>query len=267
MKIYFSPDCPKLQDYSIVAMIHYLGYTVVKSAEEEFDFAFMWQDATRINPGPELLRIASHKPVLNMRCTDISKRKVDQIWKEVCGYGSLIDPTQYHGKALKKTDENGMGRGEVMDCPIPVDDLEADCVYQSYIETSAVGAQLEYRLPYILGSMPLVFEVLKDDPESVPGRRIRSQYKRSITPRPSSDIFTASEHEQITFFCQDLGLDMGELDILRCRHSKRLYIIDANTTPTYFNMFNRYWKTEDKRMAIHMLALCWEQQLLKILAT
>ncbi|MFZ6765763.1 hypothetical protein ACO0LM_01665 [Undibacterium sp. Di26W] len=266
MKIYFSPDCPKLQDYSIVAMIHYLGYTVVKSADEEFDFAYMWEDATKTIPSEELLNIARHKKVLNLHCNDISKRKVDQVWQDICGYSSLIDPCQYQGKALKKSDANGKGGGEIIDCPISLDELDTDCVYQSYIETSGIGAQLEYRLPYILGRMPLVFEVLKDDPENVPGRRIQLQYKRSISPRQSSDVFNAGECEQIICFCQQLGFDIGELDILRCRHSNRLYIIDANTTPTYFNMFNRYWRTDDKRMAIHTLAQCWEQQLLKMLS-
>lgn len=266
MKIYFSPTCPRQQDYSIVAMIHYLGYSVVKSASEEFDFAYLWQDATKLSPSAELWEIAKYKPVLNLYCQDISKRKVEQVWQQVCGYSSLLDPSQHQGKALKKFDDNGKGGGEVIDCPILLSDVDAACVYQALIQTSDADQQMEYRLPYIMGRMPLVFEVLKDDPEHVPERRIQNQFKRSITPRPSDEVFSELELAQIMQFCQELGFDIGELDILRCRHSQRMYIIDANTTPTYFNMFNRYWRTADKRMALHSLAQCWEQQLIAALA-
>jgi hypothetical protein len=266
MRIYFSPTCPLQQDYSIVAMIHYLGYSVVKSASEEFDFAYLWQDTTKLIPSAELCEIAKYKPVLNLSCQDISKRKVEQIWWQVCGYGSLIDPCQFHGKVLKKFDENGKGGGEVIDCPIFPREIDATCVYQALIKTSDANQQLEYRLPYIMGRMPLAFEVVKDDPEHVPERRIQNQFKRSITPRPSDEVFSKLELAQITRFCQELGLDIGELDILRCLQSQRIYIIDGNTTPTYFNMFNRFWRTADKRMALHALAQCWEQQLKIVLA-
>lgn len=266
MKIYFGPTCPRQQDYSIVAMIHYLGYSVVKSASEEFDFAYLWQDATKLTPSAEMWEIAKYKPVLNLYCQDISKRKVEQVWQQVCGYNSLLDPSLYHGKVLKKFDENGKGGGEVIDCPISPNEIDAACVYQALIQTSEAGQQVEYRLPYIMGRMPLVFEVLKDDPEQVAERRIQNQFKRSITPRASEEVFSELELAQIMRFCQKLGFDIGELDILRCRQTQRMFIIDANTTPTYFNMFNRYWRTADKRMALHSLAQCWEQQLMVALA-
>lgn len=266
MRIYFSPNYPGQQDYSIVAMIHYLGYSVVRTSAEEFDFAYMWQDATEVVPDAELLEIAKTKPVLNLQCQDIGKRKVDQVWQEVCGYGSLLDPCQHQGRAIKKSNGNGHGGGEIIHCPISLAELDRDCVYQAYIST-AIGVQLEYRVPYIMGSLPLAFEVLKDDPEQVPGRRIKNQFKRSISPKPSSEVFSEQECSQIINFCQKIGLDIGELDILRCNTTQRLYIIDANTTPTYFNMFNRYWRTQDKRMAIHTLALCWEHELMAKLAS
>jgi hypothetical protein len=33
-------------------------------------------------------------------------------------------------------------------------------------------------------------------------------------------------------FCQKLGLDYGELDVLRDRIDRQLYIVDANNTPS-----------------------------------
>lgn len=265
MRIYFSPVYPKMQDYSIIAMIHHLGYSVVRTAEEPFDFAYMWDDRTYVDPSPELLAIAKDKPVLNIRCTDISKVKVDAILREVCGYGSLVDPSTYEGKCIRKHDENGNGGGELINCPDPSQDSSDGSIFQRFIETNPGGPQLEYRLPYVLGEMPMVFEVYKDNPNDVEGNLIRNVYKHSIVPKEVDEIFSKEEQEQIRTFCDKLGYDIGELDILRCSDTGRMYIIDANTTPTYFNMLNRYWKPADKRKAIASVAGAWHAQLLKLI--
>ncbi len=263
MRIYFSPDCPKQQDYSIIAMIHYLGYSVAKTPEEPFDIGYLWQDATLVTPSDELLNIAKEKTVLNINCTDISKQKVDKIWHQVCGYSSLIDPVQYHGKAIRKYNNNGQGGGEIIDCPIKSSNSHDEFIYQMYIQTNPKGPQLEYRVPIVMGCMPLVFEVFKDDPELITDRKIKNQYKHSIKPKETEVIFNALECEQIMKFCQIMGFDIGELDILRCTVSNKIYVLDVNTTPTYFNMFNRYWHPQDKRKAIALVSETFESRLME----
>jgi len=265
MRIFFSPTYPRAQDYSIVAMIHYLGYSVAKSSAEPFDFGYMWDDRTYIDPSQQLLNIAKNKLVLNIKCTDISKVKVDQIMIQVCGYGSLINPLRHKGKCIKKYDENGKGGGEIIDCPYSEIEESRGTIYQKFIETNPNGPQLEYRVPIVMGAIPIVFEVYKDNPEKVFGKLIRNQIKHSITPKEVNSIFSKKEQEQIIEFCQKLGFEIGELDILRCVDTKRIFIIDDNTTPTYFNMLNRYWNPSDKRRAIATVAEKWEEQLLAVL--
>lgn len=267
MRILFSPSCPENQQYSIVAMINYLGYSVARSANEPFDIGYLWDDATHVVPPQELLETAETKPVLNIKCTDISKETVNRVWEQVCGYSSKIDPLQHQGKAVKKLDANGKGVGEIILCPIDKAEFNESYIYQLYIQTNFSGPQLEYRVPIVMSCIPSVFEVLKDDPELVEGKQIQNQYKHSIKLRSVDDIFNQEEQKQIIEFCKQMGFDVGELDILRCEQSRRLYIIDANTTPTYFNMFNRYWLPSDKRDAIALVAECWEEQLKKSLTT
>lgn len=265
MKIFFSPVIPKKWDYSIISMIHYLGYSVAKRVDLPFDFAYMWEDETFIKPSPELLEIARTKLVLNINCTDISKLKVNQLMKEIYGYDSLVDPRIYQGYCIRKNDENGKSGGIIILCPDPlVDDIDGS-IYQQFIETNPDGPQLEYRVPIVMGTIPVVFEVIKDNPHEVDGKLIKNQRKRTITPKNTIDIFSGVEQAQILLFCKKLGFDIGELDVLRCSETGRIHIIDANKTPTYFSMLNRYWKPAEKRKAIAIIAEAWEQQLKAIL--
>ncbi|WP_228476812.1 hypothetical protein, partial [Pseudomonas aeruginosa] len=42
------------------------------------------------------------------------------------------------------------------------------------------------------------------------------------------DVLSAVELANISRFCTELGLEFGELDVLRDRGTRRLYIVDAN---------------------------------------
>lgn len=261
MKIYFSPTYPKEFDYSIIAMIHYLGYSVVRTPEEPFDFGYMWKDCTYLEVPSELLEIAKQKIVININCTNISKVKVDQVFAEVFGYHSLVNPFHYKGKCIKKPNENGKGGGEIIDCPLNSSNEADDSVYQRYIETNPSGPQLEYRVPIVMGSMPTVFEVYKDNLETLKDGQLKHQMKHSILPKEVSQVFSNREHEQVLAFCHKIGLDIGELDVLRCAETGRVYILDVNKTPTYLSMFHHYWKPADKRKAIAVVSEKWEEQL------
>ena len=48
----------------------------------------------------------------------------------------------------------------------------------------------------------------------------------------AEEAFSANDISRILTFCERLGLDFGELDILPDRAEGRLYILDANKTPT-----------------------------------
>ncbi len=253
-------------DYSIVSMIHYLGYSVARSPQEPCDLGYLWSDSTRVEPPADLREIAQEKPVLNLHCRDISKRHVDRVAAGVYGYGSLVDPCRHKGKFVRKRDDNGKREGAVVDCPRAEPDPDPAFIYQRFIETNPGGPQLEYRVPIVLGSVPAVFEVSKDAPESLPQGRLEHQMLRTIVPREVPQVFSAAEVEQLLGFCSLLGFDIGELDVLRCAASGRLYVLDANTTPTYFSMFNRYWKPADKRRAIAAVAEKWQERLAALLA-
>lgn len=46
-----------------------------------------------------------------------------------------------------------------------------------------------------------------------------------------ADIFSAAELAQLLDFGARIGLEYGELDVLRDRDSGRIYVVDVNRTP------------------------------------
>jgi hypothetical protein len=49
---------------------------------------------------------------------------------------------------------------------------------------------------------------------------------------PTEEALSADEISNIGKFARSIGLDYGELDVLRDRDDGRIYIVDANKTPT-----------------------------------
>jgi GTP cyclohydrolase II len=260
MKILFLPNHPDREYYSLVAISKYLDYTATKSPDDEFDAAFLWEDATRVTPPPILSVIARDKPVLNLGCTDISKTRVEQVFREVFGYGTFVDPTRHHGRCVVKSDENAAGWGALVEGPVK--EPQEGTVYQRYVDSEHDGVQIEYRTPVILGTIP---EVKIWRREAVSGRL----YERAWLETTVSDVsavYTAAECELILEFSRRMGLDFGELDVLRSREDGRLYILDVNKTPSDYNLLNRVrWQADHRKRSLANLAGCLDRRLRSLL--
>lgn len=261
MKFLFLPDHPDREYYSLVALFKYLDYTATKSPEDDFDAAFLWQDSTHVTPPPRLREIARSKPVLNLACTDISKTRVEQVFREVFGYSSFVDPTLHRGRCVMKSDDNAeKDWGAVIQCP--VDTPREGCVYQVFVDSEHDGVQVEYRTPVILGSIP---EVKIWRREALRGP-LHERAWLGTSPSDPAAIYTPEERELILELSRRMGLDFGELDILRSRDDGRLYILDVNKTPSDYNMLNRTrWRLEDRRRSLANLAGCFERRLRDLL--
>lgn len=223
MKALFYPGSPLAHErYTINAVLAHLGCAVTLDPEDAVDFAVAWLDRTHVPPQPILDVLARRMPVVNHRCTDISKRRVEAVFREVFGYGTFIDPTTHHGPCVKKFDENAWG-GVLVEAPLP--EADARFVYQPFIDTRRDGLLVEHRTPVVLGTLPMVFLLYKD----LPTRGIKTE-KRRIEFAETDAVFSAEEQRGILRFCHLLGLDFGELDILRANEDGRLYILDANKT-------------------------------------
>lgn len=256
MKIFFAPQYPDKEFYGLTHIINYLGYEVTIDPDHDCDVGYLWQDSTCLNIPQSLVNLKNTHPVINFGCTDISKINVDHICQQVFGYGSLLDPVNHKGLCVEKPNDNGVKGGHVIDCP--VDQPRSECIYQQLIDSTIDGYQHEYRVPVILGTLPIVSLV-----KQVPATNALD-HREQLPPVPmqTTAVFSAEEQQQILDFCQILQLDCGELDIVRCRHSQKLYILDANKTSGGYGMLNYFhWRRSDKLKVIAAMSKAFDHQL------
>lgn len=247
MRALFLPEYPDREFYTIIPVFMRLGWFGTQDVDDPFDFAVCWQDRTWVEPDHRLAEVGRYRPVLNLRCLDISKRRVEQEFARVFGRTTFVDPLSFAGRAVCKFDENARG-GEVVE--MPISEVQPDRVYQALIDSSDGDSMTEYRVPVILGEIPVVYEEVKDKPTQAIKTR-----KRSVELKTPDSVFTLGEMEKILAMCHAIGLDFGELDILRSREDGEIYVLDVNKTPGGFGIMNRVnWKHEQRQEAIGKLA-------------
>lgn len=163
-------------------------------------------------------------PVLNARCADISKTKVDQVLLEVFGFNTFIDPFTFTGTAVEKSDANAMHDGRYIECPIQ--HSKPGAIYQRVIDNkSEEGLALDYRVAVVGKEIAVVYAKYKKW-----DFRFTNEVLLSRLLDPLS-IFSSQEQANILRFCEKMEVDFCELDILKDNADGRYYIIDVNTTP------------------------------------
>lgn len=251
----FSPNYPEKEFYTILAIFMRLGYFATVDPDGAFDFAVAWQDSTWLGDQPLLDAVAREKPVLNLDCRDISKRHVETIFESVFGYSTFIDPTGHGGSCVRKYDENARG-GSIVRCPVA--HVDPQFVYQRFIDSSRDDRMIECRVPVICDDLSVVYIQEK----SVPMDTIKTE-KLSLRVGSANEVFSADECVRIRAFCRGIGLDFGELDIVRSNDDGRIYILDANKTPGGFGILNKMkWQPNQRRVAIDRLSAAFEAGIL-----
>jgi hypothetical protein len=260
MKVLFLPEYPDREFYTIIPIFMRLGWFATQDPKDQFDFGMSWQDSTWVDADPVLLEAARAKPVLNLECRDISKRRVEGEFAEVFGRTTFVDPQTFQGRAVCKYDENARG-GRIVELPLTAP--EADRVYQKFVDSTAGDLMLEFRVPFILDDIPVVYEERKD----IPLDTIKTR-KQSVRLREPSDVFDDAELDDLRRFCKRMRLDFGELDVVRSNADGMLYVLDVNKTPGGFGIFNRVnWEPAQRLEAIERLSQSFKAGIERILGT
>jgi hypothetical protein len=76
---------------------------------------------------------------------------------------------------------------------------------------------------------------------------------------PAEEVLSGEEIRNIGKFATSIGLDYGELDVLRDRDDRRIYIVDANNTPTGPSY---RLPSAELRRAVNILALAFRDEFL-----
>jgi len=167
---------------------------------------FYWEIAT-------ICKCDNSIPGINQHCRDLSKSNVERCFKKTFGYGSFVDPSST-GKAVIKSETNAAHDGVVVNLPFK---LKEGQVCQKYLPSA-----VEHRVLIIWG-----------EPVCVLVKHLERQFadKCRMKYAELGEIFNSETRRQITTFAECLGMDYGELDLIK--HDGKWYIIDANQCPGY----------------------------------
>lgn len=199
------------------------GYWITRNPKKACDAVFRWDDAT----WSRLDWMPYEAAALNLRCTDISKRYISNVFAEVFGYDLLVNPTEYAGLMVKKSDENYTHDGEVIEGPVAAKLVASGFVYQKAIDNrSPEGLEFyEYRVPIIGHSIPILYVKYR------PLDGQFTEFSRVDVVSPEK-VLSVEERGLLLAFAATIGMDYGELDVLRDRTDRRIYVVDANNTPS-----------------------------------
>lgn len=220
VNIFFYPQPPHHRTI-MFKVCKQLGVKVINKLHSKYDLAFFWDDKT-FSDESKLPEVKTRN--INGECTDISKEKVDKVFAKVFGYDLSIDPLKYEGKCVIKSNENAQHDGRVIDCP--VEELGENVVYQKVIDnTYDENYVVDLRVPVLANKIPFVYYKFKTF-----DKRFTNDVSQAELLK-TEDVLSEEEIKNILTFASEMKLDYGELDVLRNKEDKRIYIVDVNKTP------------------------------------
>ena len=178
---------------------------------------FAWDTGTWLD---EDARRTLPQGAINGSCVDVSKSRVDAAWADASGYSIQVDPTTNSGRMVVKPEENGAHAGRLVEGPTA---RRRGFVYQRFVVTRRNGRLLSTRALIIGPEMPVVLDYWSAESDIFHG-------PGHCVARPPEEVYTTTEREQILSFAGLVGLDFGELDVIRDEESGLIYVIDANRT-------------------------------------
>ena len=186
---------------------------------------FYFEDETYGDPS-ELKKAYPNFEITNLNCSDISKTKVNEIHKQILGYDFHVDPTQFNGLAVEKSEVNALHDGKTIACPISLTAIKTESVYQIVIDNETEDGQfVDIRVPVVFGQIPLVYLKFKS------AEKRFTNDMHAATLHETDDILTQEEQTQCIAFARAMGAQFCELDVLRHKGNGNIYIIDLNKTP------------------------------------
>lgn len=205
-----------------------LGLRVHARAVDHADAFVFSLDATYRVPPPDLVRVARERRVVNLACTDISKRAVAAAYEATFSQPLAIDPRVFHGLAVAKPDLNSSGPGEIVLCPTQP---RPGTAYQRLVDNLTAPDVAEVvRAPVFAGAIPFVW-VHRD----AVAERFRHRGDRRSSVVDTALVLTSEESQAVASMCARLGADYAEVDVLRDRPTGQIFVVDVNPTPWTYN--------------------------------
>jgi hypothetical protein len=237
--------------------------------DEDITHAFHW-DYKNSNELSEEMRIVEARGVhiINGRCNNVKKDHLDYEFERVFGYSIMVDPTTHRGTCIKKSTQQAVHNGKFVQCPIKPHEYDSRVIksvsgethrrlYQKLIDTRFEMDKLrEVRVPIIGSTIPTLF--IKELGVKSTFHPYEENYYKVYTARNFDEWLSMSEVDKLFELSRNLGLEFGELDVLRDNSTGLIYVVDVNNIPMG-SLFN---KLDDREQIITYMSNVLKSELL-----
>jgi hypothetical protein len=228
LKVYVYGNYPHFQKSTAYFMLRKAGVQMSNKLNGKYDVGIYWDPRMDINKQtPKLKQNGKKIKLINLFLVDTAKGFVAESFENHFGYGYKVDPTTFKGYCISKHNGNGTKSCFFLKCPIDANDIFRDHSYQQiidYTDKKDPDTLYELRIPIVGGIIPCVLFKTRNR-----GLRFTSK-NRSIQIVNPLKYLTEQECNKIITYCRYIGLEMGEIDVLRSHEDGRIYIIDVNNT-------------------------------------
>lgn len=228
LKVYVYGNYPHFQKSTTYFMLRKVGVQMSNKLNGKYDVGIYWDPRMDINKQtPKLKQNGKKIKLINLFLVDTAKGFVAESFETHFGYGYKVDPTTFKGYCISKHNGNGTKSCFFLKCPIDANDIFKDHSYQQiidYTDKKDPDTLYELRIPIVGGIIPCVLFKTRNR-----GLRFTSK-NRSIQIVNPLKYLTEQECNKIITYCRYIGLEMGEIDVLRSHEDGRIYIIDVNNT-------------------------------------
>lgn len=163
-------------------------------------------------------------PVINRACVDVSKSRVAAVFEKTFDYALAVDPTRHEGPIVEKSEDNSAHDGRILPGPLDREAIRPGRVYQRLVDATEGERAVDLRTPVIGGTIPVVIEKRR------PLARRFENYQDDLRVHDPAMIYSLQERTDLLRLAAQLGLDFGEMDVLRDRDG-RLFVVDVNNRP------------------------------------
>jgi hypothetical protein len=210
-------------------VIRELQYNITNNPRIKHDLTIYWDNTTYRYPDDKIIEIGRKEKIVNFNSRDISKSHVEKVFSDVFGYSISVDPKTFEGSLVKKNEKNAAHDGVIIRGLV---EPEEGYIYQKIINNRYNSKLVvDMRVPVINGKIPFIYLKYKPITRRFAHFREAKQKIKPTEVHQVSQLLSDEEISKIGVFCQRIGLDYGEIDILRDNNDKRIYIIDVNNTP------------------------------------
>lgn len=219
-------DAPSVNFYPMrlepsAAIAHILPRLGVRIAPfpGQADLTVAWHTGTWLKAS-DVDRLPAN--ALNRRCIDISKATVDRLWAEAAGYSIAVDPVAWRGRLVVKPLANAVRGGRIVEGPLT--QTRTGVVYERLVD-SRTGDRIHSTRALIgQGEVVVAYDRWRPYPHWFGG-------PEETVPAAPTELYSADEMAALLRLADLIGLEFGEVDVIRDNESGLIYAVDVNRTP------------------------------------